>query len=78
MLAQVVGTKLVVKCGESGAIKLQRAVPIIGGMVAGSFDAGACVVVGRVAARMFSPDNVDLKQIDWVDTLDVDDFKVVS
>jgi hypothetical protein len=41
---QAVGTKLVVKCGEQGALKLQRAVPIVGGIVAGGFDASACQV----------------------------------
>ncbi|KAK3262331.1 hypothetical protein CYMTET_28808 [Cymbomonas tetramitiformis] len=50
---KTVGMKLVVKCGESGAIKLQRVVPLLGGAVAGAFDASACVVAGRVAGRVF-------------------------
>uniref|UniRef100_A0A7S0WGE0 Uncharacterized protein n=1 Tax=Pyramimonas obovata TaxID=1411642 RepID=A0A7S0WGE0_9CHLO len=73
-LNQAVGTKLVVKCGEKGAIKLQRAIPIVGGMVAGGFDAGACMVVGKVAIKMFQPferDPLGQTRLAWDGTIDV-------
>jgi hypothetical protein len=65
---------------QGGVIKLHRAVPIVGGMVAGGFDAGACMVVGRVATRMFRPPQEgeeSLAALDWDGTVDVDDFTVL-
>ncbi|MFM1936364.1 MAG: hypothetical protein RI990_1323 [Planctomycetota bacterium] len=50
-----VGTKLIVHTGAKGATKVSRLVPIAGGLVAGSFDAVACQVVGRTAKRVFRP-----------------------
>eukprot|EP00238_Polyblepharides_amylifera_P003231 CAMPEP_0196592784 /NCGR_PEP_ID=MMETSP1081-20130531/73787_1 /TAXON_ID=36882 /ORGANISM="Pyramimonas amylifera, Strain CCMP720" /LENGTH=296 /DNA_ID=CAMNT_0041916573 /DNA_START=254 /DNA_END=1144 /DNA_ORIENTATION=+ len=75
---KAVGTKLIVKCGEGGAIKLQRAVPIIGGVVAGGFDASACLLVGEVASKMFKPENMEeIKNlIDWDGVIDVDDYSI--
>lgn len=63
-------------------IKLHRAVPLVGGVVAGSFDAGACMVVGRVAVRLFRPPSQgemdqDTLALDWAGTVDVEDFTVL-
>jgi uncharacterized protein (DUF697 family) len=63
-------------------IKLHRAVPLVGGVVAGSFDAGACMVVGRVAVRLFKPPppgetDHDMLALDWAGTVDVEDYTVL-
>lgn len=48
-----VGFRLITKAGERGAINLMKGVPIVGGVVGGVFDAGACRIVGKNAKRLF-------------------------
>lgn len=48
-----VGFRLITKAGEKGAINLMKGVPIVGGVVGGVFDAGACRIVGKNAKRLF-------------------------
>ena len=63
-------------------IKLHRAVPLVGGVVAGSFDAGACRVGGGGAVRLFKPPppgetDHDMLALDWAGTVDVEDYTVL-
>ena len=48
-----VGFRLLTKAGEKGVINLIKAVPVVGGLVAGGFDVAMCRTVGRVAHDIF-------------------------
>lgn len=48
-----VGFRLITKAGQRGAVNLMKGVPLVGGVVGGVFDAGACRVVGKNAKRLF-------------------------
>jgi hypothetical protein len=48
-----VGFRLLTKAGEKGAVNLMRMVPVVGGLVCGTFDGVACRVVGKQAKRLF-------------------------
>ena len=50
-----VGFTLFTKFGEKGVINLSKAVPILGGLIGGSFDAFTTNVVGNVARDTFTP-----------------------
>lgn len=50
-----VGFRLVTKAGERGAVNLMKAVPLVGGVVGGAFNAVTCRQVGRVAMKLFRP-----------------------
>jgi uncharacterized protein (DUF697 family) len=50
-----VGFKLFTKFGEKGVINLGKAVPILGGLIGGSFDAFTTNAVGNVARDTFTP-----------------------
>lgn len=52
-LNKKIGFRLLTKAGEKGVLNLTKAVPVIGGIIGGSFDATMCVVVGKSAKRMF-------------------------
>jgi uncharacterized protein (DUF697 family) len=54
-----VGFRLLTKAGERGAIVLAKAVPVIGGLVGGSFDASMCMAVGHTAKHLFRPKEKD-------------------
>ena len=48
-----IGFRLLTKAGEKGVINLIKAVPLVGGLVTGGFDAAACRTVGKVAHNLF-------------------------
>lgn len=50
-----VGFRLLTKFGERGLINLGKAVPLLGGIVGGSFDAYTTNAVGNVARDTFTP-----------------------
>jgi hypothetical protein len=52
---QAVGFRLVTKAGSRGVVNLVKGVPLVGGVVGGTFDAAATKVVGRTAKRVFVP-----------------------
>jgi uncharacterized protein (DUF697 family) len=52
---QRVGFRLLTKFGQKGIVNLGKMIPIAGGVVGGTLDAGATYAVGRVARRMFTP-----------------------
>jgi hypothetical protein len=48
-----VGFRLLTKAGERGLVNFAKIVPVVGGVVGGSFDATMCVGVGKTAKRIF-------------------------
>lgn len=50
---KAVGFRLVTKFGQKGAVNLGRAVPAVGGVIGGSFDAVTTRAIGKVAKRIF-------------------------
>jgi uncharacterized protein (DUF697 family) len=50
-----IGVRLLTKAGERSFINLSKAVPIVGGVVGGAFDAVVCRAVGRTAKALFRP-----------------------
>ena len=48
-----VSIKLAAKIGEKGVASLGKAIPFIGGVVGGAFDASSTRVVGKVAKKIF-------------------------
>jgi EcsC protein family len=53
-----VGFKLFTKFGEKGVINLGKAVPLLGGLIGGSFDAYTTNTIGNVARDTFTPKEV--------------------
>ena len=52
---QAVGFRLVTKAGSKGVVNLIKGVPLVGGVVGGTFDAAATKVIGRTAKEVFVP-----------------------
>jgi uncharacterized protein (DUF697 family) len=52
---QAVGFRLVTKAGTSGLVNLSKAVPFVGGLVGGGFDAAVTRGIGTAAKRLFAP-----------------------
>jgi uncharacterized protein (DUF697 family) len=50
-----IGVRLLTKAGERSFVNLSKAVPLVGGVVGGSFDAIVCRAVGRTAKSLFRP-----------------------
>jgi uncharacterized protein (DUF697 family) len=50
-----VGFRLLTKAGETGVVNLTKFIPVVGGIVGGTFDAISCRAVGRVSRDIFSP-----------------------
>jgi uncharacterized protein (DUF697 family) len=48
-----IGARLVTKAGERSLVNLSKAVPIVGGVIGGAFDAMVCRMVGRTAKQLF-------------------------
>jgi uncharacterized protein (DUF697 family) len=59
-----IGVRLLSKAGERGLVNVSKVVPVIGGVVGGSFDALVCRAVGRTAKALFRrswPDQPELR-----------------
>lgn len=52
-----VSVKLAAKIGEKGVTALGKSIPILGGVIGGSFDAASTRIVGKVAKRIFIENN---------------------
>jgi len=50
---QNVGFRLVTKFGEKGVVNLGKAVPILGGLIGGTFDSVSTNTIGNVARKTF-------------------------
>jgi hypothetical protein len=54
---QAVGFRLLTKAGQTGAINLGKAVPLIGGILGATFDSVATNTIGNIARDTFLPVN---------------------
>lgn len=50
---QKVGFRLLTKFGQTGAINLGKAIPLVGGVIGGTFDGTTTYAIGRVARSVF-------------------------
>ena len=50
---QAVGFRMITKFGQTGAINLGKAVPLVGGVIGGTFDGTTTYTIGRVAKNLF-------------------------
>ena len=50
---KIVGFRLVTKFGQKGAVNLGKMVPLIGGVIGGSFDATSTKIIARAARDTF-------------------------
>lgn len=53
-----VGFRLLTKFGEKGTVNLWKLIPLLGGVVGGSFDSAVTYSVGRVSKRIFVTNRV--------------------
>ncbi len=53
---QAVGFKLLTKFGEKGVINLGKAIPLVGGIVGGTFDLVTTNTIGNIARNIFITD----------------------
>lgn len=72
---EAVSLKLTSKIGEKGVTSLGKAVPVLGGLVGGSFDGFTTRVVGKVAKKIFI-EKVDKSEKENTDPkIDIDSFQ---
>lgn len=50
---QKVGFRLVTKFGQTGVVNLGKALPLVGGVIGGTFDGVTTATVGKIAVRLF-------------------------
>jgi uncharacterized protein (DUF697 family) len=50
-----IGLKLLARAGGRGVAQFPKAIPVVGGVVGGAFDAVVCRMVGRTAKKLFRP-----------------------
>ena len=50
-----IGLQLLTKAGQRGLAQFPKAIPVVGGVVGGAFDAVVCRMVGRTARKLFRP-----------------------
>jgi hypothetical protein len=50
-----IGLQLLTKAGQRGLAQFPKAIPVVGGVVGGAFDAVVCRMVGRTARILFRP-----------------------
>lgn len=62
-----VSVKLATKIGEKGVSSLTKVIPVLGGVVGGSFDGVSTKIVGKVAKRIFIDGEVDIQDIEVID-----------
>ena len=55
---QAVGFRLVTKAGSTGIVNLGKAVPFLGGIIGGTFDAITTKAIGTAAKTVFAPKNL--------------------
>lgn len=72
-LIMKISTKLASKLGEKGFVSLGKAVPVLGGVVGGSFDAVSTRIVGKVAKKVFI--TKEMGDMNHVEIAHSEDFK---
>ena len=50
---QKVGFRLLTKFGQTGAVNLGKAVPVVGGLIGGTFDVVSTKAIGNIAVKLF-------------------------
>ena len=50
---QAIGFRLITKFGQTGAVNLGKAIPLIGGLIGGTFDGVSTNLVGNVSKKAF-------------------------
>jgi hypothetical protein len=50
---RAVGFRMVTKFGQTGALNLGKGIPLIGGVIGGTFDGTTTYTIGRVAKNLF-------------------------
>lgn len=55
---QKVGFRLLTKFGETGAINLGKAVPVVGGVIGGGFDFATTKIIADNAYKMFIKNSI--------------------
>lgn len=50
---QAVGFRLITKAGEKGIVNLTKFIPVVGGVVGGTFDAVTCRITAKAAQAAF-------------------------
>lgn len=53
-----VGFRLLTKFGEKGAINLGKMIPLVGGVIGGTFDGVSTNIVGNIARKTFIEGNI--------------------
>ncbi|HEA1012053.1 TPA: EcsC family protein, partial [Escherichia coli] len=53
-----VGFRLLTKFGEKGAINLGKMIPLVGGVIGGTFDGVSTNLVGNIARKTFIEGNI--------------------
>ena len=51
-----IGFRFLTKASERGLVNFAKIVPVVGGVVGGSFDATMCVGIGKTAKQIFRTD----------------------
>jgi 4-diphosphocytidyl-2C-methyl-D-erythritol kinase len=46
---------LLTKAGGKGIVNIAKGIPVLGGFIGGSVDSAGCVMVGKVANKLFKP-----------------------
>ena len=71
---RAVGFRMVTKFGQTGAVNLGKAVPLVGGVIGGTFDGTTTYAIGRVARSVFvtggevsGPEQTNAEQPEEVD-----------
>ncbi len=67
MLSKVlekVSTKLATKAGTAGVTSAGKAIPILGGVVGGSYDAISTKIVGKIAKRIFIDKSMNTEELE--------------
>lgn len=50
---RAVGFRMITKFGQTGAVNMGKAIPVIGGLIGGAFDAASTKAVGHAAQKAF-------------------------
>lgn len=75
VINQKVGFRLITKFGQTGAINLGKMVPLVGGVIGGSFDAVTTKAIASSAYNLFIKGEVPAEKNDEETVIDIDDVE---
>lgn len=70
---RAVGMRLVTKFGEKGVMNLGKMIPLVGGVIGGTFDVASTKTIAQVAKNMFVPVERTIEVEDYEDYEDFSD-----